>query len=120
MERNDISEMFLAGSVKTGAFLGLRRKKGIGGEIEKAGPALAKGAGNLGNTQAMKRKGAAIKFIKSEWKNQLHERVLSRHRRDWELGESRRSGKSSNPGLPAVDACAGWFRLPALAEQGDS
>jgi hypothetical protein len=63
---NEVVKVFLTAGRKAGAPLGFRRKEGIGGEVEKARPALAEGSGNLRNAELTNGKWPGVGFIEPD------------------------------------------------------
>ena len=65
MHRNYLREKFLIAGGETGAALRFLRQKRKGGQIEKAGPTLAKGSGDLRDVEGREWKRAGIAFVKT-------------------------------------------------------
>src|ERR1043166_5734092 len=61
---NEIVEMFLAAFGEAGALLSFGRKKGISGNIEQAGPALAERTRDLGDIKVVNGEWPRIGFVK--------------------------------------------------------
>ena len=66
MKRNNFGEMLLAAAGEAGAALGIGREKRKSGNIEEAGPPLAKRSGNLGDAKSAEGERAAEGFVEMD------------------------------------------------------
>src|SRR5467141_1277073 len=66
MVRNKFRKTLLGGGAQASTLLSFRTQKGIGGNIEQAGPTLPKGSGNLRNAEVVEWEGPAECLIKTD------------------------------------------------------